>query len=153
MAPSCLKTKIVCVLSSTCLSILFSHFAHSHSFHHMNSDTPCLLLTLCCLPASSLHTISPGPFPRPSFKARTQDFSTSMKASLIPQQKVVSFLCTAIIYAHGLGLLLAGPPYTVFKIEDCTTPGGAIHIDSLGMAVSGVMQHRSLVNQKEQRTM
>ena len=25
--------------------------------------------------------------------------------------------------------LLAGPPYTAVKVEHCTTPGGAIHID------------------------
>lgn len=150
MAPSCPRTKTLSALPSTYLSSLFSHFAHSHSFHHMNS-VRCFLpfahsvLSTCI---TFLCYLSPSPF----FRAQTQALTSSMKPSLIPPQKVVSFFCTAIIYGRGSGLLPAGPLCTAFKMEHCTTPGGAIHTDSLGKVLSGVMQHRCLVDQKEQTT-
>lgn len=57
MAPCCLRTKTLCVLSPTYLSSLFSPFAHYLSLHHMSSvrwlAPSCPLLTLCLLPGSA----------------------------------------------------------------------------------------------------
>lgn len=77
MAPSCLRTKTACVLPCVYLSSLFSYFAHSYSFRHMNSDASCLLLTLCFPPGSPSHTLSPHivlQSPSPSLKLLYEAF-------------------------------------------------------------------------------
>lgn len=83
---------------------------------------PPAFCSLCAFHLDQLLTLS---LPPSFFKAQTQALSSSMKPSLVPQQEVVPFLCTAIIYGCGLDLLLAGPPCTAFKIEYRITPEGA----------------------------
>lgn len=88
MAPGWVCSETLCVLPSAHLSSLFSHFAHSLSFHHKNS--------VRCFPPlahsvlSTCITFSPLSPPSPFFKTQTEALCSSIKPSLIPSGRKFS---------------------------------------------------------------